>query len=1587
PKPSDIDLQIDFEIPNTPKIDEITEADLSPKLHILFRVLEERSKAAKESGSVFRAMIFVEKRTTSKILCELINNFAPIKFPTIICSFVTGHGEARSLSGKMNSQVQKNVFDQFRRGEVNTMVVTRVAEEGVDIPACRLVIIFDLFRTHTGYVQSRGRARDVSGSEYIVMVMRDDFAALEHLAQAKVAEMLVRNAAKEISQESQSSTSMPLIEQKIFRGDFDNDMVGLLVGKDDTPLVSIIGAKVTTLSAKTLLIRCCQIRANDEEEMDLPSRPIELQLPTFEFILDPQKSTYVDHKLYIELRRKQVSLFSRLKNIVDGGSTSQFQETPENYSVVTHGFAVKITFPNEIFFSETFPLKYFVGPVRFTPKLATQSASLAVCRFLYSIGFLNEHLLPTKLRKIKPGGFSFRRILNISLNEAREKKDKKEIRSLNFLSHNNSKMSGENTLADYKMTVPNALSLKSWEGLIDQNEVNGDGIGSRILNKPITLHPDIKEETHDLYLTVISFGPQLEVFTRSKDPPISATHNLCNPPYFPQKYPSLANHYYHFPNLNHFALFSGEPRRTFAIITREPISSECMPPFIIWLAGETPCKVELIPLGLTRSQSRSKSPFSKDSSPKVVVKEEEFDDAFPTAATESESSFQEVHPVSFTTPELEKMKIFQKKFWTDILRTSSNDQPTITALQALLKQQNLSTEFESTNILNPDTGGTEKTKEVKDDENLEPDPRIYLLAPLIGSPCAPTQDTRNKHLFSEIEPRLPDVISPVSAGPPKKQNSEIGIGSSSLKKGIDGMKWPKIDDLLDPAHCAWEIDWRLIDRVVNVPRLSLYQWVRGIAEKAESLMNDGERMEKRVKMEEELDYSELVTLNENWEGSESDKSSISTENRSTFESDKEFGSDDETETTMRRVFKLGRFNQSKWIKEINTSQVDVLTSTSKGKRRRSQIDTISNPTGSFDITYEEIIKTQFSKKDDDDPTVHYSKQVVEKINEVLEQTVVKTTHNNVKYHLTQLISSITVDSEFELSRFKSTGLQDNKMTHKKYVEALGYNISHPKSATVEGYQPSGVRNVLRPIQIHKINSSDHSNTRKSKRLVTLVPEVCQLLPYPKEIFQLGLIFPSILHKVETLLHINEFKARMVLPQVSQKTLVAAFTAPSAHEAEDYERLETLGDSFLKYAVTCDLFKCHQTTREGLLSIRRSKIVCNKNLFRKCVSNGFDGIMNVGSFISRNWAPSGWIPKRDAKDNDDFDDEGWDFFKSKGNRWRVISQKMLADFVEALIGGCYVDGGNDVAMKFLYQLDLVSEKMLSDVLDPGDELEVKQWKANYDVDRNDSKDNTDLKSEKISDDEDEIAKDDNLSEESFNNQRAVSMINLYHQNSQESRGSFFNIEEIERKLKYRFHDKRLLFEAFTHISCVTLTTRSYERLEFLGDAVLDWVLTRFFFNSYPTLLPGQLSELRQAAVNNESFSRLSVDLGFHKFLFCDSPQLNMEVSEYLNYLDQEKKQREAELTKMLSGNDEEYSTNQSLVHEGPKVLGDLFEAVAGAVLVDSGWSVSIMWRVFKSLMWEFLEIHVNPEIVMKSPVRQWHEYFQNIGFAVNDISFT
>lgn len=97
----------------------------------------------------------------------------------------------------------------------------------------------------------------------------------------------------------------------------------------------------------------------------------------------------------------------------------------------------------------------------------------------------------------------------------------------------------------------------------------------------------------------------------------------------------------------------------------------------------------------------------------------------------------------------------------------------------------------------------------------------------------------------------------------------------------------------------------------------------------------------------------------------------------------------------------------------------------------------------------------------------------------------------------------------------------------------------------------------------------------------------------------------------------------------------------------------------------------------------------------------------------------------------------------------------------------------------------------------------------------------------------------------------------------------DFEELERKLNLKFKNKDLFTQAFCHRSFLNENPNFHlshnERLEFLGDAVIELVVTEELYRQYPKESEGELTNWRAALVNAKMLAELAKDLGFNDFL--------------------------------------------------------------------------------------------------------------------------
>ncbi|HAI22367.1 TPA: ribonuclease III [Candidatus Collierbacteria bacterium] len=171
----------------------------------------------------------------------------------------------------------------------------------------------------------------------------------------------------------------------------------------------------------------------------------------------------------------------------------------------------------------------------------------------------------------------------------------------------------------------------------------------------------------------------------------------------------------------------------------------------------------------------------------------------------------------------------------------------------------------------------------------------------------------------------------------------------------------------------------------------------------------------------------------------------------------------------------------------------------------------------------------------------------------------------------------------------------------------------------------------------------------------------------------------------------------------------------------------------------------------------------------------------------------------------------------------------------------------------------------------------------------------------------------------------------------------NLKPLQNLLGYTFKNEKLLQIALTHRSCLNEpgVTESYERLEFLGDAVLEMIISVYLFNKYPDKMEGYLTAARSATVRTESLSKISKDHGIDTYII------------------------------MSKGEESTGGRNN------PSILEDVIESLIGALYCDGGLDAANQF--FKNFILPNAESIIN-ENQLKDAKSLLQEKAQSKGFV-------
>lgn len=162
----------------------------------------------------------------------------------------------------------------------------------------------------------------------------------------------------------------------------------------------------------------------------------------------------------------------------------------------------------------------------------------------------------------------------------------------------------------------------------------------------------------------------------------------------------------------------------------------------------------------------------------------------------------------------------------------------------------------------------------------------------------------------------------------------------------------------------------------------------------------------------------------------------------------------------------------------------------------------------------------------------------------------------------------------------------------------------------------------------------------------------------------------------------------------------------------------------------------------------------------------------------------------------------------------------------------------------------------------------------------------------------------------------------------------NYKSLEESIGYNFKDRAYLLQALTHPSYPTnKVTGCYQQLEFLGDAVLDFLITSYIYERCPNMDPGQLTDLRSALVNNVTLACLCVRFNIYLHILSQNAVLTESINRFVDFQVKHKHEVADHVELLMEEKDVECKMAEYV--DVPKTLGDVFEALIGGIFLDSG----------------------------------------------------
>jgi len=428
------------------------------------------------------------------------------------------------------------------------------------------------------------------------------------------------------------------------------------------------------------------------------------------------------------------------------------------------------------------------------------------------------------------------------------------------------------------------------------------------------------------------------------------------------------------------------------------------------------------------------------------------------------------------------------------------------------------------------------------------------------------------------------------------------------------------------------------------------------------------------------------------------------------------------------------------------------------------------------------------------------------------------------------------------------------------------------------------------------------------------------------------LFPAIIHRIESYLialEACELLHLKVRPDLALEAVTKDSDNTDEHGTEqvnfqrgmgnNYERLEFLGDCFLKMGTSISLFGIHPDNDEYSYHVDRMVMICNANLKNNAVNLKLYEYIRSQSFNRRAWYPEGLVLTKGKT--------------AKAPDSHKLGDKSIADVCEALIGAALLTHHKTKNMD--YAVRAVTELVSNE------------------------------------------------------NHRVATFADYYrlykkpkYQLAPATESQKQLALQLEQKYPYHFRYPRLARSAFTHPSYPFSYEHvpSYQRLEFLGDSLLDMACVNFLFHNFPDKDPQWLTEHKMAMVSNQFLGALCVSLQFNTHLLLFNGGFQKQIKNYVAEITEARMQAEDDAVRAGKRPQDCSPDYWIQVRQPPKCLPDIIEAYIGAIFVDSEYNYAEVEKFFDMhIKWYFMDMSIYDTFANKHPTTFLTKFLQvNMG---------